>query len=83
MTDTEIFEELKLIIHKQFDISKEEIDEESYFDEDLHISELDMDDFISTIQAKYNIAVDDKHISRFKQVSDLVTYLYEKLSQTI
>lgn len=82
MTDTEIFDEIKLVIHKQFEIDEDEIEEESYFDEDLHVSELDMEDFISTLQTKYNITIEDTQLSNFKQVSDLVTYLYEKLSQT-
>lgn len=82
MTDTEIFEDIRIIIHKQFDISEDSIEEESSFDKDLHISELDMEDFISALQSKYDITIEDKHLPKFKQVSDLVSFLYEKLSQT-
>jgi len=82
MTDTEIFEDIKRIIQKQFDVSESDIEEESYFDENLHISELDMEDFISALETKYDLIIKDEVVSQFNQVSDLVTYLYEKLSQT-
>jgi len=82
MTDSEFFEDIKMAIHKQFDIPEDNIEEESFFDEDLHISELDMEDFISSIQSKYDIVIDNNQIADFKQISDLVTYLYEKLSQS-
>ena len=41
MTDTEIFEELKKDIHEQFGISEDKIEEDSYFDSDLNITDLE------------------------------------------
>lgn len=82
MTDTEIFEDIKKIIHKQFAIAEDNIEEESNFDDDLHISELDMEDFIANIQSFYDIKIADNQIDKFKKVADLVTYLYEKISDS-
>lgn len=77
MTDTEILEDLKKIIHKQFDIPEEDIEENSYFDQDLNISELEIEDLISQVEEKYNIKIPQEVIPSFKKISDLVDYLYE------
>jgi len=77
MTDTEILEDLKKIIHKQFDIPEEDIEENSYFDQDLNISELEIEDLISQVEEKYNIKIPQEVIPPFEKISDLVDYLYE------
>lgn len=83
MTDTEILEDLKKIIHKQFGTSFEEIEEDSYFDEDLNITDLELEDLIASLEEKYNIKVEDDKVTTFKKVSDLVSYLYENVDATI
>lgn len=82
MTDTEIFENLKKIISKQFGISEEEIEEDSYFDSDLNITELEMDDLIVSAQEKFNITVPDEKLPQLKKVSDLVDFIYENADAT-
>lgn len=83
MTDTEILEDLKKIIHKQFDIAAEDVEEDSSFDSDLNIAELDLEDLIATIEEKYNLKIEAEKITAFKKVSDLVSYLYENVDQAI
>lgn len=83
MTDTEILEDLKKNIHKQFGTEEEEIEEDSYFDEDLNITDLELEDLISLLEDKYNIKVDPDKIQTFKKVSDLVSYLYENVDTAI
>lgn len=83
MTDTEILEDLKKIIHKQFGTEEEEIEEDSYFDEDLNITDLELEDLISLLEDKYNVKVDPDKIQSFKRVSDLVSYLYENVDTAI
>lgn len=82
MTDTEIFDNLKKIISKQFGISEEEIEEDSYFDSDLNITELEMDDLIAIAQEKFNITIPDDKLPSIKKVSDLVAYIYENADAT-
>lgn len=79
MTDTEILEDLKRIIHKQFGIEPEEIEEDSYFDEDLNVTDLELEDLIATLEEKHNIKIDPDKMTTFKKVSDVVSYLYENV----
>lgn len=83
MTDTEILEDLKKIIHNQFGINQEDIEEESYLDEDLNITEVEKEDLISAIQEKYDITIPQNTISSLKKVSDIVNYIYENVDTTI
>jgi len=83
MTDTEILEDLKKIIHKQFGTEEEEIEEDSYFDEDLNIADLELEDLVALLEDKYNLKVDPNKLETFKRVSDLVSYLYENVDTAI
>ena len=83
MTDTEILEDLKKILHKQFDIIAEDVEEDSFFDEDLNIAELDLEDLLATVEEKYNLKIDAEKIPTFNKVSDLVSYIYENVDQAI
>ena len=83
MTDTEILEDLKKIIHKEFGTEEEEIEEDSYFDEDLNVTDLELEDLIALLEDKYNVKVDPNKLEAFKKVSDLVSYLYENVDTAI
>ena len=83
MTDTEIFEDLKKLIHNQYGIAEEDVEEDSYIDEDLNITELELEDLILALEDKYNIKIDPTKNSTFKKVSDLVSYLYENVDTSI
>ncbi len=83
MTDTEILEDIKKILHKQFGTDPESIEEDSYFDEDLNINQVELEDLIATLEEKYNTKVDPEKNPTFKKVSDLVAYLYESVDASI
>ena len=82
MTDTEIFEELKTIIEKELGIDKEMIEEDSNLDEDLNITDLEIEDLVEKINSTYDIKISDDQTQKFKKVSDIVTYLYENVDNT-
>ena len=82
MTDTEILEDLRDIIEHEFGIDKENIEEDMELDQDLNITDLEIDDLIAKIEEKYDIKIPQEKIPSFIKVSDLVTYLYEN-SDTI
>lgn len=77
----EYFEDVKKIISRQFDIEEDTIEEESFFLTDLNISELDLEDLISTIEDKFQIEIPQEEYLKFHQVADIVTYLYENVDQ--
>jgi len=83
MTDTEILEDIKKIIHKEFGTAPDEIEEESYFDEDLNITDLELEDLIAQLEDKYNIKIAPEKAAAFKKVADLVAYLYENVDTSI
>lgn len=81
MTDVEILEDIKNIIEKQFGIEKENIEEDMTLDEDLNITDLEIDDLISAIEENYDIKIPQDKIPGFIKVSDLVSYLYENIDR--
>lgn len=83
MTDTEIFEEIKTIIEKQFGIDSENIEEDMELDQDLNITDLEIEDLISAVENKYDIKIPQEKIEHFIKVSDLVTHVYETLNKSI
>ena len=83
MTDIEILEDIKKIITKQFGILEEDIEENSYFDQDLNVTELEMEDLVAQVEEKYNVKILPETIPSFKKVSDLVDYLYENAEVSV
>ena len=82
MTDTEILEDIKKIIHKHFGIDQDKIEEESYLDSDLNITDIEIDDLIVILQEKYDIKFPKNSSLSFKKVSDLVTFIFENADST-
>ena len=73
----EYFEELRKLISQQFSIPEENIEEDSLLDEDLSITDLDLEDLLAQIQKKFDILVPSDKIPSFKKVSDIVAFLYD------
>ena len=72
-------EDIKKLISDQFGIPQEDIEEDSYLEADLNITELDLEDLIETIQDKYQIQIPAQKVSTFKKVSDIISYLFENI----
>lgn len=75
------FEEIRKIISLQFGLDPETIEEESFLTTDLNISELDVEDLVSTLEDKYQIEIPQASYLKFHQVSDIINYLYENVDQ--
>ena len=82
MTDTEIFDDLKNIIEREFGIDKENIEEDMELDQDLNITDLEIDDFVALLEEKYDIKIPQNKIPTFFKISDVVNYLYENIDST-
>ena len=59
MTDLELTDEIKRLIGNQFEIPHEDIEDESLLDEDLGITDLDLEDLIPKLEEKYDIKIPD------------------------
>ena len=74
-------EDIKKMIAKQFGINEEDIEEDSYLESDLDITDLDLEDLIAQIEDKYQIQIPHDVYSGFKRVADIANYLYENADQ--
>ena len=83
MTDTEILEDIKKIISKDYGIDAESIEEDSSFDEDLNITDLEIEDLVTKLESKYDIQIPTDVISAFGKVADIVNYIYENVDTAI
>lgn len=71
----DLFEEVRDLISKQLGIPPEDIEEDSFLDEDLSITDLDLEDIITKLETKYEIEIPGDKISSFRKISDVVGYL--------
>jgi len=75
-------EEVKKVIEKQFGFEEETVQEDSYLEADLNITELDLEDLVAALEDKYQIRIPSEDSSKFKTVSEIAAYLYEHVDQT-
>ena len=71
------FDQLRKLISEQFSMPEDTIEEDSLLDEDLSITDLDLEDLITQIQKKFDILIPADKIPSFKKVSDIVVFLYD------
>ena len=80
---TDYLEDVKKLISDQFGIAQDDIEEDSFLEADLNIGDLDLEDFIENIQDKYQIQIPSEKVATFKKVSDIVSYLFENVENTV
>lgn len=74
---TDILEEIKKLLAHQFGLDPDDIEEDSKLDEDLSVTELDLEDFLAKIQEKYDIEIMPEDSAKFHSVGDIVNYIYD------
>lgn len=82
MSETDYLEETKKIMADQFGLEEDSIEEDSFLESDLNITDLDMEDLVGRLEDKYQIKIPQDKSANFKQVSDIVNFLYENVDQT-
>lgn len=73
-------EEVKKMISNQFGLEEDTIEEESFIETDLNITEFDLEDLIAQIEDKYEIEIPPDNYIKFKTVADIANYLYEHVT---
>ena len=73
-------EEVKKIIIKQFGLEEDIVEEESFLETDLNMTEFDLEDLIAQIEDKYEIEIPPDDYTKFKTVGDIANYLYEHIT---
>lgn len=74
-------EEVKKITEKQFGLEEGSVEEESFLEADLNITELDLEDLLAVLEDKYQITIPQQEYSKFKTIADISAYLYEHVDQ--
>lgn len=74
-------EEVKKIIEKQFGLEEDSVEEDSNLEQDLNITELDLEDLVAVLENRYQLTIPPEEYAKFKQVSDIAAYLYEHVDQ--
>ena len=83
MADIDISEEVKRIISDQFGLDPEDIQDDSELDNDLGISDLDLEDLVEKLEYKFELSIPLEDHIKFKKVADIVAYLYENAESTV
>ncbi len=67
------------IIIEKTGMDPDEIAEDSYFEEDLNVDELELQEIISFIEEEYHIELELEEKENVKSVMDLVELVFEKV----
>ena len=74
-----VFEKIREIIADQLDIAPEEITMETDLMKDLEADSLDAVEIIMAIENEYGIEVPDEQAEGFKLVSNIVSFVEERI----
>ena len=69
---------IALIVEKT-GVDPEEVSEESYLEDDLNISELELHEIIATLEEEYHIEFEEEEKEQVESVMDLVELIVEKI----
>ena len=72
-----IFEKVREIICKQFDVDEESVTLDTDIREDLDADSLDMVDLVMSFEDEFKIEVPDSAIETVKTVDDIVKFIEE------
>ena len=80
MTSEEIFNDLKIILSKEFEVEDELITLEASFYDEMGLDSLDAIDLVVNISDKYNIDIGNKAIEETKTIQQLIDAILNKLN---
>jgi len=81
MTSEEIFNDLKVILSKEFEVEDKLITLNASFYDEMGLDSLDAIDLVVNISDKYNIDIGNKAIEETKTIQQLIDAVLNKLNQ--
>ena len=75
MNRAQLFEQLKLLIATQLNVSAEEITETSDFIVDLHADSLAVVDLVMSIEDEFDVKIEDEDAEQLQTVARVLNYL--------
>ena len=76
-----IYEEIKKVVVKQLGVKLEEVTLESSIVDDLGADSLDTVELIMALEERFDIEVPDEDAEKMYKVSDVVSYIENRLKQ--
>ena len=80
MSEKEIYAKFVEII-QEHDSSKLHVTPELNLKEELGVDSVDLMEFIINLEEAFDIEIPDEYMDNFKTISDVVTYIHEKLKK--
>lgn len=80
---SEIFESVKEIISRGYDVAPEQIIPEAGLSADLKLDSLDRVEFVIAVEEKFQITIPDEHMEGITTVKDVVAYLEGRLKESV
>ena len=80
MSEKEIYAKIVEII-QEHDSSKLHVTPELNLKEELGVGSVDLMEFIINLEEVFDIEIPDEDMDNFKTISDVVTYIHEKLKK--
>ena len=80
MSEKEIYAKFVEII-QEHDSSKLHVTPELNLKEELGVDSVDLMEFIINLEEAFDIEIPDEDMDNFKTISDVVTYIHEKLKK--
>lgn len=80
MSEKEIYAKIVEII-QEHDSSKLHVTPELNLKEELGVDSVDLMEFIINLEEAFDIEIPDEDMDNFKTISDVVTYIHEKLKK--
>lgn len=77
MTEQQLIDRVKNVVHIQLGVSKENIKLDSNFLEDLAADTLDVVELILAIEEEFDISIPENDSESIKTVGDLVNYVHD------
>jgi len=75
----EYLKKIIAIVINKTGMDPEEISEDSYFEDDLNIGELDLIEIIGALEEEYKIEFEEEEKANLKSIMDLVEVVVEKV----
>lgn len=74
-----VFEKIRDLIVKEFNVSPDAVTMETHFADDLGADSLDAVDLVMSIEDEFNVEVDEDTAQNIRRVKDIVNFVESKI----
>ena len=74
---TDYFKKIRSLLVDKVGVDPEEVSEDSYFFDDLNVSEIELMELFAELEDEYDIALEEEEKDEVESVGDLINLLIE------